>query len=178
MIHQTVPLHPILSILSSPSSFSYSLFHYLLIMSNTKGTVHEQFVGEPKTLGQKLTRVKCKHCGHSLVKQVNQMTGHLEKCHQYQQSLVKKKPTDITASVHKCGPIEQQRLDGLAGMAIFAGGLPFSTFDKGSKSDMWNFIHALNLAYKIPERHRIAKDLLLQCYEHIKIEVDKLLEDV
>ena len=69
-------------------------------MGNTKGTVHERFVNEPKAPGQNLTRVKCKHCGHSLVEQANRMTGHLKKCHQYQQSLVRKKPTDIIASVH------------------------------------------------------------------------------
>lgn len=107
------------------------------------------------------------------------MTNHLEKCSLYQQSLVKRtRPTDITTSVHKCGPAEQQRLDKLAGMAIFAGGLPFSTFDKWVKPDMWKFIHGLNTAYKIPERHRIAKELLPQCYSQTNAEVKELLGDV
>lgn len=85
---------------------------------------------------------------------------------------------DITGRVHKCGPMEQQRLDRLAGMAIFAGGLLFSTFDKQVKHKMWEFIHALNTAYKIPDRHQIAGDLLPHCYNQTCTEVKELLGDV
>ena len=30
---------------------------------------------------------------------------------------------------------------------------------------MWEFIHALNTAYKVPNRQRIAEELLPQCYK-------------
>lgn len=107
------------------------------------------------------------------------MTKHLEKCHQYQQFLAKQnRPSEIATSIHKCEPVEQQRLDKLAGIAIFAGGLPFSTFNKWVKPDMWQFIHGLNTAYKIPERHRIANKLLLQCYSQVNTEVKELLGDI
>ena len=103
-------------------------------MGNTKGPVHKQFTTEANGAGAfKKTRVRCKHCGHCLVEQANRMTNHLEKCLPYKQSLLKKnKSTDISiaTSVHRCGPVEQERLNKLAGMAILAGGLPFSTLDK------------------------------------------------
>ena len=149
-------------------------------MGNTKLPVHKQFQDEPSAPGIfKPTRVWCKHCAHSFVEQANCMTGHLEKCSPYQQLLAKQnRPTAFTTSVHWCGPVEQEKLDKLAGMAIFAGGLPFSRFDKWVKPDMWNFIHKLNMAYKIPERPRMAKELLSQCYNQIKTDVEKLLGDV
>ena len=68
---------------------------------------------------------------------------------------------DIPTSIHKCRPIEQQKFDKLAGMAILARGLFFSTFDKWVKSNIWKFIHALNTAHKILERYCIAGELFL-----------------
>lgn len=150
-------------------------------MGNTKLPVHEQFMNEPKEPGGtfKIARVRCKHCGHTLVEQANRMTNHLEKCSAYQHSLAKRnRPADISTSVHRCGPVEQKRLDNLAGMAIFAGGLPFGTFDKWVNPDMWKFIQELNTAYQIPEPHRIAEELLPQCYDQTSTEVKEILGDV
>ena len=119
-------------------------------MGNTKGPVYKHFTSDPvdpdSTL--KVSRATCKHCGHSLVEQANRMNKHLEKCLQYQKSMSKRdKPAlDIATSVHRCRPMEQQRFDKLAGMAIFAGGFLFSTFNKKVKPDMWTFIHGLNTA--------------------------------
>ena len=43
---------------------------------------------------------------------------------------------------------------------------------------MWEFVHALNTAYKVPDRHRVAEELLLQCYNQVSSEVKELLGDV
>ena len=63
-------------------------------------------------------------------------------------------------------------------MAILAGGPSFSTLGKWIKPDMWEFIHALNTAYKVPNRHRVAEELLPQCYNQVSSDVKELLRDV
>ena len=59
-----------------------------------------------------------------------------------------------------------------------AGGLSFNTFGKWVKPDMWEFIHGLNTAYKIPERHRVATELFSLYDHHISTQVKELLADV
>ena len=56
--------------------------------------------------------------------------------------------------------MDQKAYDRRLSIAIFAGGLPFYAFDRWRCPSIWEFIHELNSAYKIPERYRIANELL------------------
>ena len=63
-------------------------------------------------------------------------------------------------------------------MTILARGLLSSTLDQWGKPDMWGRVHALNTAYKVPDRHRVAEELLPQCYNQLSLELKELLGDV
>ena len=42
---------------------------------------------------------------------------------------------------------------------------------------MWDFAHNLNTAYKIPDRHKVANELLPACYAECQAKVKTLLSD-
>ena len=63
-------------------------------------------------------------------------------------------------------------------MTNLAGGLLFSTLDQWGKPDMWGCVHALNTAYKVPDLHHVAGELLPQCYNQLSSELKELIGDV
>ena len=114
--------------------------------------------------------------------QIPKMKKHLESCqlfNRHQDSLrtsVRRGSVDIHRD--RCDEERQKRLDMLLGYTIFAGGLPFGTFDKRSKPDAWQLLHELNKAYKIPERHTVAEKLLPACYAEVQGQVQCFLSDI
>lgn len=64
-------------------------------------------------------------------------------------------------------------IDRLAGMALYAGTRPFSTFES---VEMKEFIKALNSNYTIPSRQRFAESILDDCYSHTQSKVYKQLD--
>lgn len=65
-----------------------------------------------------------------------------------------------------------REIDRLAGMALFAGARPFSTFES---VEMKEFHKALNPNYNTPSRQRLSESILDDCYAHIQDKVNQLL---
>jgi hypothetical protein len=61
-----------------------------------------------------------------------------------------------------------RRLDQLIAQVCFTGARPFSLFEQQEIRDL---IHALRPTYQIPNRHRIADDLLDEAYNELREEV-------
>ena len=126
---------------------------------------------------------RCRHCGKQLTLQIPKMRHHLEGCHAYSNHRLairsgETSSTTMHAHVDRCDAAKQKKLDMLLGYTIFAGGLPFSTFDKWAKPDAWALLHELNSAYKIPERHTVATSLLPACFAEVQGQVQSFLSDV
>ena len=126
---------------------------------------------------------RCRHCGKQLTLQTPKMRHHLEGCDAYgNHRLALRSGRTASASVDthidRCDSAKQKKLDMLLGYTIFAGGLPFNTFDKCAKPDAWALLHELNKAYKIPERHTVAKSLLPACFAEVQGQVQSFLSDV
>ena len=126
----------------------------------------------------KCPRVECNHCGYQIAAQVAKLENHLRRCDLYKRRLATRtqhQEAPLDSHTHRCGPLEKAKLDKLLGLALFGGGLPFSTFDKWCNPDMHAFLQALNSAYPIPERHVIANRLLPECHIDVENKVNALL---
>ena len=150
-------------------------------MPRDKSLIWKEYKDIPSE-GFKGQRVECKHCGHQFIGQAPKLENHLNRCDSYTRHLTTKsqyQPTPglIDSHTHRCGPVEQAKLDKLLGRAIFGSGLSFGTFDKWRNPNMYKFIHALNTAYSVPERHTITGRLLSECYIDVENQVKNLLTD-
>ena len=151
-------------------------------MRREKSSVWKEFQDIPTTKDFKGQRVECRHCEHQMTGQAPKLENHLCCCDSYTRvlttrSLRQPTPGSINSHTHRCGLAEQARLNKLLGLAIFAGGFAFGAFDKWQNPDMYKFIHSLNKAYHILERHIVAEKLLPECYTDVENQVKNLLTD-
>lgn len=151
-------------------------------MPRDKSFAWKEFKDIPSE-GLKGQRVECRHCGHQIIGQAPKLENHLHRYDSYTRSLSTRfqhhQPTSgpVDSHTHRCGPVEQARLNKLLGLAIVAGSFAFGVFDKWQNPDMYEFIHALNTAYSVPERHIVAEKLLPECYTDVESQVKNLLTD-
>lgn len=129
---------------------------------------HQFTINDGATM--KHARATCKHCKHELIKQAKPAESHLNHCGSYQSylnALGKATTTVLDEFHHRYSPADQEAHSRRLGLALFTAGLPFHVFDRSRSFEMWDFIHQLNIAYRIPERHTIANSLLPQCYTDV-----------
>ena len=138
---------------------------------------------------QKQKRAACKHCNHEMVSQAGRCLTHLGSCKAYQIHLTSlqntqdpsqpaQTPPTIDLYTHRCNPIDQLTHDQRLAFALFAGGLPFHTFDQQRYPKMWEFIHHLNRAYKILNRKKVSQKFLPKCYYDTAKKVHKVLQSI
>jgi hypothetical protein len=82
----------------------------------------------------------------------------------------------ITDSMgHALKKLTTSEMDQLAGMALFAGARPFTTFESIEMKEFHKALQA-NPTYKIPSRQQFAESVLDNCYTHVQKQVNQLLD--
>lgn len=76
---------------------------------------------------------------------------------------------------HALQKLTTSEMNQLAGMALFAGARPFTTFESIEMREFHKALQA-NPNYKIPSRQQFAESVLDNCYTHVQKQVNELLD--
>ena len=120
-------------------------------------------------------RATCKHCGKEQSSNVSMFKKpHLKKCFKYQQFLEgggKKYGQVQKGDIRDYYKPADSNAEELFALAVFTSTANFSLFDTPEWTDFFN-----KLGFKVPERHKLAGDLLDAAYTKIKPQVQAVAD--
>ena len=158
-------------------------------MPPLRSPVYDEFNQSPAPGGSKLERSTCRHCERfsCISSNLGRKRHHLNACGMYRkylgdnsqnsQSDSHEGPSSLQALLpFSAIPRSQQRTNELLFTeAIVASGLAFSTFDTVQHPEWQRLFQALNPSFRLPNRFKMAGELLDEVYESVQSQIQQLV---